>query len=473
MTADIVSDGIRACLKKKASYIVILGLFILSVCVFFYIAMQQRYALIDDFTGIHQTEYIRITSIAFTCVFAITCLFEIGEMKRISLFYILTVFLLTGLVVLGKISLLDYQSDDYEIFLSNWIYEYSEMPLWRAFGTYIGSDYSPPYLYFLAFISRIKGFPWLYFIKAISVAFDALLAFGIMKLVSLKYESAFVRLGAFFVSMVLPTVVFNGAYWSQCDVIYSSICIMAIYFALKKWDIPAMLLFGVALSYKLQSVFFFPVLLPLWIRKDIRLRWLFLIPAGYMMMMIPALLAGKSMHHVLTVYLQQSSQYGFITLNGPSVYEFLNVTPENRMSLYDLFSQMAYFLSFAYVLAVCFLVSWNRKSITKDAVLLTSLLFLSGAPFFLPKMHERYTFGADVMSLAVCLYRPRRRFLLPVCFGLSSYILYTSGLPGKALLEAKWAALFSAIGIILTLIELICVFKNERACNDQFLLIKA
>ena len=473
VSVDIVDDGIRKGLFKSVNIAVIVLMLVLSLALFYYAAVNQRYALIDDFTGFHQAEYIRITSIAFTCVFAVTFLFQIQELRRMPLLYVILAAVMTGLVLLGKISLLDYQSDDYEIFLSGWIYEYSEMSLWQSFGTYIGSDYSPPYLYFLAFISRIKGFPWLYLIKAISISFDALLAFGIMKLAGLKYESPMVRLGAFFITLVLPTVVFNGAYWAQCDAIYTSLCILAIYLALKKRDLWSFLVFGISLSFKLQTIFFLPVLMPLWLRKDIRLRGLILIPAGYMLMMLPALLAGKSLHHVLTVYFQQASQYNYITMNGPSLYELMPVTIETRETFYRIFSQMAMLISIGFVLSICILLSVYRGKINHDAVLLTALLFLTGVPFLLPKMHDRYTFGADAMALAVCFYRPRRRVLLPVCFGLSSYILYTCGLSGEAILEQKWAALLSFAGIIITFVELVNTLKRSNEGQKTMDMLKA
>ena len=80
-----------------------------------------------------------------------------------------------------------------------------------------------------------------------------------------------------------------------------------MYIALQKKSARSMILFGMALSFKLQTVFFLPALLPLWLRKDIKLRHLALIPAAYMAMMIPAFLGGKSLHHALTVYTAQAS----------------------------------------------------------------------------------------------------------------------------------------------------------------------
>lgn len=57
---------------------------------------------------------------------------------------------------------------------------------------------------------------------------------------------------------------------------------------LKKRGAACMMFFGAALSFKLQTVFFLPVLLPLWLRKDIKLRHVLLIPVAYLGMMVPA-----------------------------------------------------------------------------------------------------------------------------------------------------------------------------------------
>lgn len=459
---EVFDDKIRGVLKKTVGWIPLIILIVLSTGIFYYTALQQRYAVVDELTGFKQAEFIRITSISFVCVFAVTALFQLRELKRLSLFHVILALLATGLIILGKISLLDYQSNDYEIFLSGWIYEYTQLPLWNAIGTYIGSDYSPPYLYFLALMSRLTVFPWLYLIKALSVAFDALLAFSIMKMVGLRWESPVYRIGTYLMTLLLPTVVFNGAYWAQCDVIYTSLCMLAIYLALRQKSIGSFLLFGIALSFKLQTVFFLPVLLPLWLHKDIKLRWIILIPVGYMLMMIPALLAGKSLHHVLTVFLQQAGQYNLIAMNGPSVYElFLQSKQADAGVFYEMFSQMALFLTFGAVLGISLLLCMYRRRLNVESILLSALLYLSVVPFLLPKMHERYSFGADVMAMAVCMWNPRRRFALPILFGLSSYFLYTSGMAGDAVLSPQLAVLFYVVGIGMTLFELVTVLRKS------------
>ena len=201
-------------------------------------------------------------------------------------------------------------------------------------------------------------------------------------------------------------------------------------------------------------------LVKMW-RMDCKLTLLALIPAAYMAMMIPAFWGGKSLHHALTVYTAQASTYNFMTVNGPSLYNFLPASMDRGM-LYTMFSGMAMALGMAMLAIVCLMVCLHREHITREGTLLTCLLVLGGVPFFLPKMHERYTFGADVLALAIAAYNPKRVWL-PLLFGLSSYICYTAGLPGDAIFDLKWATVFQGAAVALTAAALYRSLNEEKA----------
>ena len=453
MKKDFVSDALRSGLGKRLNKTARVLLWLLAGAVFFVFARYARYAMIDEFSGYRMAELQIMTAGVYTAIFAVSFGVQLAAGKKLPAYVHILLALITGLVLLGKISLLDYVSDDYDIFLSNWIYDYSLMDLKTALGRYIASDYSPPYLYLLAFISRIPSYPWQYLVKAISIAFEVLLAYGVMKLCSLKVRGEGAQLAIFHIASLLPTVVFDGAYWGQCDVIYTSLCLMALYMGLKKRSALSMIFFGVALSFKFQTVFFLPALLPLWLRKDIKLSHLVLIPATYMVMMAPALWAGKSLHHVLTVYLQQAGNYNFITMNGPNFYQLL---PDlDSTMLYNMFGSMAYMLGGAAVMAMCAVVFVKRNNLTEESALLACLMTIGGVVLLLPKMHERYMFGADVLSLVAAAYSPKlRRMALPLLYGLSSYIAYTGGLPGEKLMDLQWSGLLLIAAVALTGAEL-------------------
>lgn len=152
--------------------------------------------------------------------------------RRLPLYTLLLLLTATGAMLLGKISLLDYLSDDYDIFLQHWIDSYTGMTIKEGLGTYIGSDYSPPYLYLLLLISRFQNGPYMYMVKAVSVAFDVLLAYAVMKLSSFRMKGEAGPILMFHIASILPTVVFNSAYWGQCDGIYTSFCLLALYLIL-------------------------------------------------------------------------------------------------------------------------------------------------------------------------------------------------------------------------------------------------
>ncbi|MED9822488.1 MAG: hypothetical protein U0J65_10765 [Christensenellales bacterium] len=452
MKRDWASDALRTGLNKRSGRAARAVLLLLATAVFFIFARYARYAKIDEFSGYKTGQMQILSGVIFSAIFAVSYAVQLRVGRRLPTYMHILLAVLTGAVLLGKISLLDYVSDDYDIFLSNWIYRYSQMGWKQGLGTYIESDYTPPYLYLMQIISRVQDYPPQYLVKAISIAFELLMGYALMKLTALRVKGEGAPLLVYHMALMLPTVVFNGAYWGQCDVIYVSLCLMAVYMGITRRSARSMIFFGMALSFKLQMVFFLPVLLPLWLRRDIKLRHLVLIPISYMVMMIPALWGGKSLHHVLTVYTQQAGAYNFITMNGPNWYQFL---PDlNADVLYQMFSPMAMVLGFACVMAMCVLVSLHRDRLSVDATLLICLLMLCGIPYFLPKMHERYTFGADVLSLVLAAYAPKRRFLLPLCFGFASYVAYTAGLPGDRILDLKWAAMFQLAGMALTAAEL-------------------
>lgn len=460
MNKNFADDALRGLLGRRMPAWARYALLLAATAVFAAFAYHARYAKIDEFTGFRAEELIRFTAAVLAALYALTAATALHIGKKMNFGSQALICVVIGAILLAKISLFDYVSDDYDIFLSGWIYDYSQMGVKEALGTYIGSDYTPPYLYLLLLISRVKNYPWQYLVKAVSMAFEVLMAYAVTKLAGMRVRGAGKRVVIYCLTLMLPTVVFNGAYWGQCDVIYTSLCLLAVYQALQKRSAWSMVLFGVALSFKLQTVFFLPTLLPLWLRRDIKLRHLALIPAAYMAMMIPAFWGGKSLHHVLTVYLTQAGGYNGISINGPSLYNLLPAAMD-KGTLYELFGSMAMALGMAMMVVVCLMLCLNRERITREGTLLACLLVLGGVPFFLPKMHERYTFGADVLALVLAAYNPKR-IALPLLFGLASYICYTGGLPGDTVLGLQWATLFQGAAVALTAAALYRSLHEEK-----------
>ena len=256
MKKNVVSDALRTGLNRRPGRVLRLVLLVLATAVFFVFARYARYAKIDEFSGYKTGQMQVISGVIFAAIFAVSYAVQLRAGRKLPVYMHVLLAVLTGAVLLAKISLLDYVSDDYDIFLSNWIYEYSQMGWKEGLGRYIGSDYTPPYLYLMQIISRMKDYPPQYLVKAISIAFEVLMCTALMKLTSLRVKGDGAPLLVYHIASLLPTVVFNGAYWGQCDVIYVSFCLMAVYMGLTRRSARSMILFGVALSFKLQTVFF-------------------------------------------------------------------------------------------------------------------------------------------------------------------------------------------------------------------------
>ena len=309
-----------------------------------------------------------------------------------------------GLAVFLRALLLDYQSADYQMFLSQWAATFRENGGFAAVKLPIG-NYNAPYLYFLAAISYLPV-PDLYLIKLFSILFDGILAWGGLRLVRHFTPGDENRpLLCFCLLLLLPTVVANGAFWGQCDALYGALVLHALASALERRPYASLALLGVAFSFKLQTVFVLPLWGALVLLGRVPLRALLCFPAAYAATCVPALLLGKPLGDILGVYLGQAGEYAdYLNLNAPNLYALL---PHDAQVDTASAARLGIAAALALALAVIS-VLWLLRRRADDRVLLTaSVLLAIGVPFLLPHMHERYFFLADVLSLAWACAAPR------------------------------------------------------------------
>ena len=138
--------------------------------------------------------------------------------------------------------MLTHQTLDYQDFLKVWVAYFRDNGGWKAIAHPIG-NYNVPYLYFLALISYVR-ISDLYLIKLLSILFDILLAWSVMRIVEQFTTSNIRKLAAYFVTLYLPTVLLNGSYWGQCDSIYAAFAILALDQALRDRPSVSMVLFA-------------------------------------------------------------------------------------------------------------------------------------------------------------------------------------------------------------------------------------
>ena len=256
-----------------------------------------------------------------------------------------------GLAFFLRALLLDYQSADYQMFLSQWAAAFRDGGGFAAVKLPIG-NYNAPYLYFLAAISYLP-IPDLYLIKLFSILFDVVLAWGGFRLVRhFAPERPNRPLLCFCLLLLLPTVILNGAFWGQCDALYGALTLHALACALEGRNRSSLLLLGIAFSFKLQTVFVLPLWGGLWLLRRVRFRELLWFPAAYAATCVPALLLGKPLGDILGVYFGQAAEYsGYLNLNAPNMYALIPHGAEVNTALAARLGILAAFALAAAVLA--------------------------------------------------------------------------------------------------------------------------
>jgi Gpi18-like mannosyltransferase len=280
--------------------------------------------------------------------------------------------------------------------------------------------YTPPYLYLLWLATLVNGIvSRVTLIKLISIIFDIICAFYIYKITALKYSHTRIPWLAAALAFSLPTVILNSSYWGQCDSIYTAFLLGCLYYLLTNHSMWGLLFFGVAFAFKLQAIFFIPFLGVYFLRKKIPWLSTLLIPAVYVAMVLPTVIAGRPWLDVLTIYAQQTDKFPKWSSTTPTMYLPL----QGRIPLTDPLTLLTVILA-ASILSVWVFLAWKKpEKNTLNGMVLTALASVALVPFILPRMHQRYFFPQDVFSLVAAFFMPELWFL-PILSQIISVLAY-------------------------------------------------
>jgi Gpi18-like mannosyltransferase len=361
---------------------------------------------------------------------------------------ILIMIFLFSLGLFVRLDLANWISGDYVNFLKPWMQQIVAQGGWPSLGNRIG-DYTPAYMYLLTALSYFPqpntSDPFLYGIKWISIMFDVLLVFAVYlnaKLWQGHRHPLFPVLIALIVFW-LPTIIINGAIWGQIDASYTALSLLALYYLQKEKPFAAALWYGVAISFKLQAIFFLPVFIIIfWFRYRSKIFYILFIPLMYYVIALPTLLAGRSFMDVTLIYVDQTEAYPWLTLNMPNLYQWF---PEQR---YDDLSGFAFGL-FMVTMAISFLgMLLNRVKVTNEHILFLTVWSIMMANFLLPSMHERYLYGADVAVILLVWQKPRYVWMAIVIQAIS-FFAYTPYIFGMEPIAHEIVAVGFAFAIII------------------------
>jgi Gpi18-like mannosyltransferase len=347
--------------------------------------------------------------------------------RRINFIDLGIILIGVGLAILIRLPLLEFKSSDFFNSLKPWYLTIQSMGF-SAFKTNF-TTYNPPYLYLLYIIARL--FPDIDKVLAIkipSLITDFICGYFVYCIVHIRYKNRIAPLFAGMAVLFAPTVVLNSAFWGQADSIFTAGILACIYFIMVEKYGWAFFSFAISLTFKLQTIFLAPLLIVLVLKNKISWKYLLFIPIILILALVPAWLAGRPIIELLGIYTYQASQFQLLTMNAASIYSWFPTT--NRV--FNLF----YFpgvIAGAIVAFMLFLIAYKSPhKINRSSILDLALLAMLVIPFFLPKMHERYFYPADIISIAFAFYYPQY-FYLPLLVGAASFLSYQSFLFGSDL----------------------------------------
>ncbi len=420
----------------------------------------------------------------FTALYiAVMAVYLIWKKPDWTRFAYVLVLMMVALVV--RIALFNQITADYTSFLREWVNVFKAEGF-SAITKEIG-DYNLPYQYILAVIAKVPINP-LYQIKLVSVTFDFALALLLMGMTDRFLHK---RYGMVVLTAVLlmPTLWFNGAFWAQCDAIYVFFVMACLYAMLADRPVLSVAMLTIAFSFKIQTIFFFPMVLFGLLHKKYKPRHALVFIVTYMLIITPALLMGRSLVSALSIYFRQAAQYNDrLTYNAPNMYQFM---PFGEVSMqHDYRSILQYFTQIdpatwgewwtpdtvrylqaslvpyaaMLVLALVFYLFNNRKYIKLEHVWMIAMAFTLLIPLVLPKMHDRYFMLAEIFAILYAVRYPKRWFI-PVLVIWASFESYMPFIARERPLDMRIAAvmMMAAMGVVLW--DMIRAMRAGRALD--------
>ena len=355
-----------------------------------------------------------------------------------------------GLII--KFVMFPVKLGDYNFYLEPWM-NFIKTHGYTASLKYDFYNYTPSYIYILIALAKI-GLNPLYSIKIVSVIFEYLVAFYVGKIAYLKYKNRLVFWISFAVIPLIPAVLLNGAFWGQCDSIYTAFVLGSIYYILKKKQFLSVLFLAIAVAFKIQAVFIFPFYFVLLLRGNIKWFYFFLIPLIYFLSILAPWFYGRSLSDLSTIYLSQSSYFKLLTLHFPNIYIWISD------NYYDSAKLAGVIFTFIFTLISGFWLGMRKHQFTFETWIELAFLSVIITPFILPGMHERYLYLGDILA-ALYFFIFKKNIHFSVGIILVSFYAYLCCSRLKDILPLEPAFIIYALVIILATKSFITNLRNE------------
>lgn len=362
----------------------------------------------------------------------------------------LNIFLLALIV---RLPFLSHTTTDYSEFVEPW-FKFFISEGYSVFK-YDSFYYNVPYPYLLSFAATILPDLPVIAIKSVSIVFDFILTFFVYKCVNLKYsESKIIPTIAALVVLFSPTVILNGAAWGQNDIIYITFLIISLYALLTERQGWAFIAFGLSISFKAQALFLAPFFLWMLLKRQVKWRYLPLIPLVYLALITPAWFIGRPLDELLLIYINQSNRYPYLNLFAPTLYQWID---HRHAELYP----AGIILSTYVILALTLLVYKSQVKVTADLQIHLAALSVLIIPFILPRMVDRFFIPAEIIAVILAFYIPKTWYI-PVIISLTNLIIHTRHLYKYKPIPLNQLSILLLVAIVILVVKLMRTLEHLR-----------
>ena len=221
---------------------------------------------------------------------------KITDWIRRYYFIIFGIFAFIAGLKLRKMGL-EFVSSDFQNYLQPW---YDTMKANTGFKGLVLDFYTYyiPYMCLIAIATYFESLDYMLYLKVISVMAELVCAcFGgicAYRLLKDKKEGKLYAAIAFAIIWLSPTTIMNGAFWGQCDYIYTAFIFVSIWAMLREKYRLAFVFLGIAFAFKLQAIFILPAYVIYYFcsRKFPITRFLYIPLSGNTVLIMCAVSAG-------------------------------------------------------------------------------------------------------------------------------------------------------------------------------------
>lgn len=334
----------------------------------------------------------------------------------------------TALAIVIRYKGRNFMSNDMETFLLPWYDSIKAGGGLKALSQQYG-DYNILFQTIIAFMTY-SSIDSVILFKLLSIVFEFGLAFACAWFIcdasgKEKFKTVFNIIYA--VILFLPTVILNGAYWGQCDSIYTCFIVLTLMYLFKEKYVKAFVFLGLAFAFKFQTIFVLPFIVCYYFyKKKFSVSMFGISILVFWATGIFGYFNGRNIFEQFTIYASQTDTYHNMFLNVTSFWQLIG-------DGYDSFKDVSIMITLILCGIGLYAILANYKKMdTLEEFLNTAAWFVWTCVLFLPAMHERYTYPVDILLILCCFTRTKyiKYATLSCMLSLISYGAYLVGNAG-------------------------------------------